>query len=70
MCHPGYPSPPASGYYILLPDRGEQVDDFTARVTALTNLPDGTLLDISTTDEGTCCPPVEDSKISFTTQDS
>jgi hypothetical protein len=38
-------------------------------VTALTNLPDGTLLDISTTDQGTCCPPVEDSRISFETED-
>jgi hypothetical protein len=66
----GYPSPPAVGYYILLPDQGEQISDFNVRVTALTNLPDGTLLDISTTDEGTCCPPVADSRISFTTQDS
>jgi hypothetical protein len=46
---PGYPSPPASGYYILLPDQAEQMEDSDARVTALTNLPDGTLLDISTT---------------------
>ncbi|HEY3211781.1 MAG TPA: hypothetical protein VGL16_01050 [Actinomycetota bacterium] len=68
---PGYPSPPASGYYILLPDEAEQLQDetFTVRVTALTNLPDGTLLGISTTDEGSCCPQVKDSKITFTTQD-
>jgi hypothetical protein len=72
---PTYPSPPASGYYILLPDRGEQITEQTeigyseVRVTALTNLPDGTLLDISTTDMGTCCPSVEDSTITFTTQD-
>ena len=66
----GYPSPPAAGYYILLPDQGEQISDFNVRVTALTNLPDGTLLDISTTNEGTCCLPVADSKISFKTQDS
>jgi hypothetical protein len=66
----GYPSPPASGYYILLPDQAERMDAFTAHVTALTNLPDGTLVDISTTDEGTCCLPVKDSKIAFTTQDS
>ena len=67
-----YPSPPASGYYILLPDRAETIrgEGFRARVTALTNLPDGTLLDISTTDEGTCCPPVKDSKITFETQDT
>jgi hypothetical protein len=69
---PGYPSPPASGYYILLPDQAEQLqsETFTVRVTALTNLPDGTLLGISTTDEGSCCPPVKDSKITLTTQDS
>jgi hypothetical protein len=66
----GYRSPPGTGYYILLPDQGEQVANFNVRVTALTNLPDGTLLDISTTNEGTCCPPVADSKISFTEQDS
>jgi len=67
---PGYPSPPASGYYILLPDQAERLDASDARVTALTNLPDGTLVDISTTNEGMCCLPVEDSKITFTTQDS
>jgi hypothetical protein len=70
---PGYPSPPASGYYILFPDQAErsqaQGEAFRVRVTALTNLPDGTLLDITTTDEGTCCIPVKDSKIRFTTQD-
>ncbi len=69
----GYPSPPASGYYILLPDRAEQAREGVGaeiRVTALTNLPDGTLVDISTTDVGTCCPAVENSKITFTTQDS
>jgi hypothetical protein len=70
---PGYPSPPASGYYILFPDQAErsqvQGETFRVRVTALTNLPDGTLLDITTTDEGTCCIPVKDSKIRFTTQD-
>ena len=58
----GYPSPPAAGYYILLPDQGEPADDFNVDVTALTNLPDGTLLDISTTNEGTCCLPVANSK--------
>ncbi len=69
---PGYPSAPASGYYILLPDRAEQMQEpegFDVRVTALTNLPEGTLVDISTTDEGTCCVPVKDSTITFTTQD-
>lgn len=66
----GYPSPPGSGYYILLPDQGEQVANFNIRVIALTNLPDGTRLDISTTNEGTCCPQVADSRISFTQQDS
>jgi len=67
---PGYPTPPPSGYYILLPDQAEQVDASNARVTALTNLPEGTLVDISTTNEGTCCLPVEDSRIAFETQDS
>jgi hypothetical protein len=67
---PGYPSAPDSGYYVLVPDQAERVDDSDARVTALTNLPEGTLLDISTTNEGTCCLPVEDSRIIFTTQDS
>lgn len=67
---PGYPTPPASGYYILLPDESEQVDNFNVRVRALTNLPEGTLLDVSTTDMGTCCLPVEASMITFETQDS
>ena len=67
---PGYPSAPDSGYYVLLPDQAERVDDSDTRVTALTNLPEGTLVDISTTNEGTCCLPVEDSRIIFTTQDS
>jgi hypothetical protein len=65
----GYPSPPPSGYYLLLPDQAEQKSNFTVRFTALTNLPDGTRLDISTTNEGTCCPQVENSQISVTTQD-
>ena len=67
---PGYPSAPDSGYYVLLPDQAERVDDSDTRVTALTNLPEGTLVDISTTNEGTCCLLVEDSRIIFTTQDS
>jgi hypothetical protein len=66
----GYPSPPPSGYYILLPAVAEPTGEFEARVTALTNLPDGTLLDILTTNDGMCCLPVEDSRIIFTTQDS
>ena len=64
----GYPSPPGDGYYILLPDRAEPVDDST-KITAVTNLPDGTLIAISTTTEGICCPPVRDSRITFTIQD-
>jgi hypothetical protein len=60
---PGYPSPPAWGYYILFPDQAErsqaQGETFRVRVTALTNLPDGTLLDITTTDEGTWLHPGE-----------
>jgi hypothetical protein len=67
---PGYPTPPPSGYYILLPDQAEQMADFNVRVTALTNLPDGTLLDVSMTDMGSCCLPLEDSRVTFETQDS
>lgn len=66
----GYPTPPPSGYYILLPAEAEPTGEFEARVTAITNLPDGTLLDISTTNDGMCCLPVERSEITFTTQDS
>lgn len=51
----GYPSPPASGYYVLSPDRALPAaeEEFSAQVTALTNLPEGTLVSISTTNEGT-----------------
>jgi hypothetical protein len=69
---PGYPTPPADGYYVLLPHQGVQVGD-AVRILALTNLPDGTLIEISTTDDSTegatCCPPVRDSKVVISTQD-
>ena len=69
---PGYQSPPVSGYYVLFPDHADPSSDqpFSSEVTALTNLPDGTLVSITTTNEGSCCPPVKDGKITFTTQDS
>jgi hypothetical protein len=69
---PGYPSPPATGYYVLFPDQAEVSPDqpFSAVVTALTNLPEGTLVSITTTNEGSCCPPVNNGEITFTTQDS
>lgn len=69
---PGYPSPPATGYYVLFPDQAEVSSDqpFSAAVTALTNLPEGTLVSIHTTNEGSCCPPVENGRIVFTTQDN
>jgi hypothetical protein len=67
---PGYPSPPPSGYYILFPDQDavhDQVDDGSrATLTAITNLPDGTLLSMYGGDEGTCCPPVKDGGIVVT----
>lgn len=65
-----YPSPPASGHYVLLPDRAVQLDAFDVQVTAVTNLPDGTLLQISTSTTGICCPPVEGGEVTFDTQDS
>jgi hypothetical protein len=53
---PGYPSPPASGYYFLFPDQGgvswSTEHQFSVSVTVLTNLPDGTLLDVSGGDLG------------------
>jgi hypothetical protein len=58
------------GYYVSFPpdaDRGEGA--FSAQVTAATNLPNGTLVSISTTDEGTCCPAVKDGTIAVTTSD-
>jgi hypothetical protein len=67
---PGYPSPPASGYYVLFPDqdsvRAEGGDGSRATLTAITNLPEDTLLSISGGDEGTCCPPVKDGGIVVT----
>jgi hypothetical protein len=66
-----YPSPPASGYYVLFPEQAEHGSDaISAEVTAITNLPDGTLLSISTTNEGSCCRPVKDGKIAISTQNS
>jgi hypothetical protein len=66
---PGYPSPPASGYYVLFPDQASvqaKADDMSrATLTAITNLPDGTLLSISGGD-WTCCPPVKDGGIVVT----
>jgi hypothetical protein len=66
-----YPSPPASGYYVLFPEQAEQGSDaISAEITAITNLPDGTLMSISTTNEGSCCPPVKDGKLVISTQNS
>ena len=67
---PGYPSPPASGQYILLPDHAVPADNFEVDVTAITNLPEGTLVAISTSTTGICCLPVEAGEVSFATQDS
>jgi hypothetical protein len=70
----GYPSPPASGYYILLPDQGGITatpnQQFSVRMTAITNLPEGTLVGWNAGDTGTCCPPVSDGKIVMTFGDS
>jgi hypothetical protein len=65
---PGYPSPPASGYYILFPGQdgvhpSGGGDGFGVTLTALTNLPDGTLVEVSAGDAGTCCPPVKNGSI-------
>lgn len=56
----GYPSPPASGYWIVLPDAPELVGDGSdgVKIVALTNLPDGTLFGVNTDKSGMCCPPV------------
>jgi len=57
----GYPSPPASGYWILFPDAPEPVGDGpdgAVRVVALTNLPDGTLFLTNTDRGGMCCSAV------------
>jgi hypothetical protein len=64
------PSASPGGYYVSFPseaDRGQ--DPFSAQVTAVTNLPDGTLVSISTTDEGSCCPAVRDGTIAVSTSD-
>jgi hypothetical protein len=65
----GYPEPPHDGYYVMFPEEAEAADDFGAHVAALTNLPDGTLVSIQTTNEGTCCPAVEEGRIDLTTSD-
>ncbi len=63
-------APPADGYFIQLPAEAEPASQFEVTLTATTNLPEGTRLDISTTDEGSCCPPVEDGRIAISTQNS
>jgi hypothetical protein len=67
---PGYPSPPVSGYYILFPGQdGVQPGGdtpFGVTLTALTNLPEGTLVGWNGGDTGTCCPAVKDGKIVMT----
>jgi hypothetical protein len=64
------PSPTQIGYYVSFPTEAERGDgQFSARVSVATNLPDGTLVSISTTDEGSCCPAVKDGTITVTTSD-
>jgi hypothetical protein len=61
-----YPSPPSSGYYILFPDQPEPVpnsNDGAVKIVALTNLPDGTLYSVDTSESGSCCPDVKDGQI-------
>jgi hypothetical protein len=62
----GYPSPPGSGYWILLPDQVDPVPDSSSgavKIVALTNLPDGTLYSTSTSESGSCCPAVKGGQI-------
>jgi hypothetical protein len=64
----GYPSPPASGYWVLFPDAPELVparSDGTVDVIALTNLPEGTIYATSTSESGSCCPAVSDGHIAL-----
>lgn len=64
----------ATGYFIQFPDRAEPASPasggFRVRVVATTNLPDGTRVEISTTDEWSCCPQVEGGRIVVETDDS
>lgn len=61
----GYPSPPASGYWVVFPDAPEPVGDDSdgVKIVALTNLPDGTLFGVGTERSGMCCPPVTDGQM-------
>src|SRR5438105_2252206 len=57
-----------AGYWVVFPDQARPgTGQFSVQVTASTNLPDGTLVSIDTTDEGTCCPAVKDGTITVST---
>lgn len=71
----GYPSPPASGYWVLFPDVATPSADgqpFTVDLQLLTNLPDGTLYRVSyqaTPVSGdSCCQAVKDGRIAVSLQ--
>jgi hypothetical protein len=63
-----------AGYFIRFPDAAVPEpgppEGSRVRVTATTNLPDGTRVEISTTDEGSCCPQVDGGRILVQTQNS
>ncbi len=63
-------APANTGYFIAFPDHAEAKGEFDATVTATTNLPEGTRLQISTTDEGSCCPQVKGGQVIVETQNS
>ncbi len=61
-----YPSPPTSGYWIVFPDQPDPAPNSTegaVKIVALTNLPDGTLYSVDTSESGSCCPAVKDGQI-------
>src|SRR5436190_601802 len=52
------------------PEPGRSRSGLVAVVVVTTNLPEGTRVEISTTDEGSCCPQVEGGRIVVETEDS
>lgn len=61
---------PDDGYAITFPDEARAIDNADAEIVAQTNLPEGTLVWITTTSGGSCCPAVEHGAIVYTTQNS
>lgn len=67
---PSAAAPQDEGYFVSFPEEAASIDAFDAEIVAETNLPEGTIVWIATTNGGSCCPPVENGTIAYTTQNT